>query len=206
MIGFAASNGDARAKCTQISSEWLLSRKVQMYMLRPRDPNGAPPMRNLLLAAAAALFVATTAQAGEVKFPAGDPVAVITIPDGWTAKEDDGALDVSSPEDSVYLGIEAADAAEAKDSMNEWAKWLVGQGVKVDDKTRKDSTGTINGMAYAAIDADGRDKEGPVSIFFAALELNKESQVLFTYWATKDEQQKYLPAVRDMLRSVKPVQ
>lgn len=161
-------------------------------------------MRNLLLAAAVTFMFATAAMAGEVKFPADDPVAVITIPDGWTAKEVDGALDVSSPGDSVYLGIEAADAAEAKDTMNEWAKWLVEQGVKVDDKTRKDSNGTVNGMAYAAIDADGTDKEGPVSIFFAALEIDKESQVLFTYWATKDEQQKYLSAVRDMLRSVKP--
>jgi hypothetical protein len=89
--------------------------------------------------------------------------------------------------------------------MQEWGKWLIDQGVKVDDKTRKDSDGTINGMAYAAIDADGTDKDGPVSIFFAALELDKESQVLFTYWAAKDEQQKYLAAVRDMLRSVKPV-
>jgi hypothetical protein len=162
-------------------------------------------MRNLLLAAAAALIFAATAQAGEVTFPADDPVAVITVPDGWTAKEDDGALDVSSPGDSVYLGIEAADAAEAKATMNEWAKWLVEQGVKVDDKTRKDSTGTVNGMQYAAIDADGTDKEGEVSIFFAALELNKDTQVLFTYWATKDEQQKYIAAVRDVMRSVKPV-
>jgi hypothetical protein len=161
-------------------------------------------MRNLLLAAAAVLLFAATAQAGEVKFPADNPVAVITIPDGWTAKEVDGALDVSSPEDSVYLGIEAADAAEAKDTMGEWGKWLVEQGVKIDDKTRKDSNGTVNGMQYAAIDADGIDKDGPVSIFFAALELDKESQILFTYWAAKDEQQKYLPAVRDMLRSVKP--
>lgn len=163
-------------------------------------------MRNLLLAAAATFILATTAQAGDVKFPADDPVAVITIPDGWTAKEVEGALDISSPEDSVYLGIEAADAAEAKDTMTEWGKWLVEQGVKVGDKTRKDSDGTINGMQYAAIDADGTDKDGPVSIFLAALELNKESQILFTYWATKDEQQKYLPAVRDILRSVKPAQ
>jgi hypothetical protein len=163
-------------------------------------------MRNLLLAAAATFLFATAAVAGEVKFPADDPVATITIPDGWTAKEVEGALDVSSPEDSVYLGIEAEDSADAKASMAEWGKWLVAQGVKVDDRTRKDSNGTVNGMEYAAIDADGTDKDGPVSIFFAALQLDKETQVLFTYWAAKDEQAKYLDAVRDILRSVKPVQ
>lgn len=54
-------------------------------------------MRNLLLAAAAFLALATIAGAAGVKFPSEAPVAVITIPDGWTAKEDDGALDVSSP-------------------------------------------------------------------------------------------------------------
>ena len=161
-------------------------------------------MRNLLLAAAATFIFATTAIAGEVKFPADDPVAVISVPDGWTAKEVEGALDVSSPGDSVYLGIEAEDAAIARNSMAEWGKWLVGQGVQVDDKTRKNSDGTVNGMQYAAIDADGTDKDGPVSIFFAALELDKETQILFTYWAAKDEQAKYLPAVRDMLRSVRP--
>ena len=76
-------------------------------------------MRNLLLATAATFIFATAAMAGEVKFPADDPVAVITIPDGWTAKEVDGALDVSSPEDSVYLGIEAEDAAAAQSTMSE---------------------------------------------------------------------------------------
>ena len=163
-------------------------------------------MRNILLAAAATLLFATAAMAGEVKFPADDPVAVITVPDGWTAREVEGALDVSSPEDSVYLGIEAEDAAQARNTMSEWGKWLVEQGVKIDDKTRKDSDGTVNGMAYAAVDADGTDKDGPGSIFFAALELNKETQILFTYWAARDEQAKYLPAVRDILRSVKPAE
>ena len=71
-------------------------------------------MRHLLPAAAAILmFVASSAEAGDIKFPGNAPVAVITVPDGWTAKEEDGALDVSSPEDSVYLGIEAAETRDA---------------------------------------------------------------------------------------------
>lgn len=67
------------------------------------------------------------------------------------------------------------------------------------------STGSIIGAYYAAVDIDGTDRDGPVSIFFATLDIGKKRQVLFTYWAAKDEQQKYLPAVRDILRSVKPL-
>ena len=161
-------------------------------------------MRHLLPAAAAILiFVASAAEAGDVKFPGNAPVAVISVPDGWTAKEQDGALDVSSPEDSVYLGIEAAETRDVKETMAEWADWLATEGVKLDEMTRKESNGSINGAYYAAVDIDGTDKDGPVSIFFASLDIGKRHQVLFTYWAARNEQQKYLPAVRGMLRSVK---
>lgn len=162
-------------------------------------------MRHLLLAAAALLALAAIARAAEVKFPSEAPIAVITIPDGWKAKNDDGTLDVSSPEDSVYLGIETAETKDAGATLADWEKWLAGEGVKLDEKTRKQSTGSINGAYYAAVDIDGNDKDGPVSIFFATLDIGKNRQVLFTYWAAKDEQQKYLPAVRDILRSVKPL-
>ena len=161
-------------------------------------------MKQLLFAAAILVF-ATGAIAGEVRFPSDEPIAAITIPEGWTVEEDDGALDVSSPGDSVYVGIEAAANKDARAYMNEWAIWMRDQGVKPDEKTRKDSRGTVSGMPYTAVDSDGDDKDGRVSIFFAALQLSNEHQVLFVYWASKEEQAPYLPALRAMLRSVRPL-
>lgn len=161
-------------------------------------------MMKLLLAAAASLILATATHASEVKFPSDEPVATINVPDGWTVKpQEDGSLDVSSPEDSVYVGIEAAENKDAKASIEEWGVWMREQGVKPDDATRKDTESTINGMPYYAIDADGTDKDGKISIFFAALQINKTHQVTFVYWAAKDEQEPYLPALREMMRSVK---
>ncbi|MGV3551940.1 hypothetical protein [Rhizobium sp.] len=157
------------------------------------------------LLAAAALMIAAHAQAAEIRFPSEEPVATITIPDGWTVKEDDGALDVSSPGDSVYVGIEAIENAVAKLSMDAWASWMLEQGVKPDDATRKDSQGTIGGMSYTAIDSEGTDKDGRVSMFFATLQLSKTHQVLFIYWGAKDEQAPYLAALRMMMRSVRPL-
>jgi hypothetical protein len=162
-------------------------------------------MKSILMALVLAAFGAGTCQAGEVRIPSEVPVAAITIPDGWTAKEDDGGLDVSSPSDEVYLGIEIAETKEAAATVEEWKQWIAGEGVKLDPATEKPSQGTIGGRSYSAIDMSGTDKDGPVDVFFAMLDIDPSHKVVMTYWATRDEQAKYLPAVKTMLRSIRPL-
>lgn len=160
-------------------------------------------MKKLLLAAAATLLLASSALAGEVKFPAADPDAVITVPDGWTAKEDDGALDISSPDDSIYLSLETVAPNEAADTIKDSAKWLDDQGVKSTSKEGKVTQGDINGMPLVTIDLDGVDKDGPVSIMLASVTISSETSAIFTYWATKGDEDKYRDAVIKTIRSIK---
>ena len=57
-------------------------------------------MKLLAIAATAALLFATAAQAAEMKFPSSDPVASITLPDGWTPNETED----TGPYNKVYSG------------------------------------------------------------------------------------------------------
>jgi hypothetical protein len=160
-------------------------------------------MKKLILAAAASLLLASAAYAGEVKFPAANPDAVITVPNGWTAKETDGDLDISSPDDSIYLGVESVDPKGAEQAVKESAKWLDTQGITTDNKPAKVTNGDINGMPLVTIDMDGLDKDGPISIMLAVVTINTENSIVFTYWASKGEEDKYRKDIVAMIRSIK---
>ncbi|MDB5551866.1 MAG: hypothetical protein JWL86_1850 [Rhizobium sp.] len=160
-------------------------------------------MKKFVLAAAAALLLATTAQAADVKFPSADPEAVITVPDGWTAKEVEGTLDIDSPGDSVYLNVETATPADAADTLKAQAKWLDTQGITGVTQQGEVTKGDVNGMPLVTIDMNGVDKDGPVSIMLAIVTINSETATVFTYWGARGEEDKYREAVIAMIRSIK---
>jgi hypothetical protein len=163
-------------------------------------------MKTAMLAAIAFLAVAYPSCAAELPFPSDAPVATITFPDDWTAKETDSGIDASSPDDSIYLAIDVADAKEMDAVVGEAVEYLAGLGVTVDTATAKESRGKLNGMEAVNVDWDGTDKDGPVSISLAALAANAEKVLVVTYWGTKGEQEKNAAAMASIVNSLKPVE
>jgi hypothetical protein len=164
------------------------------------------PMKTLLIAASAALLLTTSAYAGDLSFPSDDPVATITTPDGWTSKETDSGMEVMSPDEAIYLSVDVADAKDTETVVKEAVEWLGGQGVTVDDKSAKTTEDTLNGMPLYAIDWDGTDKDGPVSVSLAAVTISAETNLILSYWGTKGEQEKYGADLLGIVRSIKPVE
>ena len=161
-------------------------------------------MKELMLAAAAALLMSTAAYAGEMKFPSDAPVATITTPEGWTAKETDSGMEVMSPDEAIYLSVDVAGAKDTETVVKDAIVWLKEQGVTADEKTAKQTEGKINDMPMFSIDWDGTDKDGPVTISLAAVTISAETNLVLTYWGTKGEQEKYGADLMAIVNSLKP--
>ncbi|HWU60659.1 MAG TPA: histidine kinase [Ensifer sp.] len=157
-----------------------------------------------LLAATAALFLATTAvYAGEVQIPSNRPIISANVPDDWTTNETNTGIEINSADNSVYLAIDIASPKKTGDMIDEAAKFLDSQGVTIDEKTQKYTEDKLNGKDIIYIEWAGKDKDGPASVGLAALVLNEKTVAVLTYWGTPGEEEKNSAAVGKILASIK---
>lgn len=163
-------------------------------------------MKPLILAAVAALLLATNVHAAEMKFPSSEPVASITLPDAWKANETDSGMEVTTADGSIYLAVDVAEPKEAEQVAKDAVEWLGTQGVTVDIASQKESQDKVNGRDIFYIDWKGKDKEGDASIGLAALVLSEETILVLTYWGDPAEEQKNAAAVAGVLKSIKPAE
>ena len=161
-------------------------------------------MKLLIIAATAALLFAANASAAEMNFPSSDPVASITLPDGWTANETDSGMEVTTADGSIYLAVDIAEPKDTEQVVKEAVEWLGTQGVTVDLGSEKQSQDKINGRDIFYVDWKGKDKEGDASVGLAALVLTAETVLVLTYWGDPAEEQKNAAAVGGVLKSIKP--
>jgi hypothetical protein len=162
-------------------------------------------MKTTTFATRALLLAAAPALAGELQFPSDAPVATITFPDGWGEKETETGIDATSPDDAIYIAIDVAAAKDTDAVISDAVTYLAGQGVTVDSTTAKQTEGTLNGMHVVNVDWDGTDKDGPVTIGLAGVEVNAEKVLVVTYWGTKGEQDKNAEAMGAIINSLKAV-
>lgn len=163
-------------------------------------------MKSLIIAATAALFLSSSAYAGEMKFPSSDPVASITLPDGWKANETDSGMEVTTADGAIYLAVDVAEPKETEQVAKEAVDWLSSEGVTVDLSSQKKSEDKLNGRDIFYVDWKGKDKEGDASVGLAALVLTAETVLVFTYWGDPGEEQKNAAAIKGILDSIKPVE
>ena len=86
--------------------------------------------------------------------------------------------------------------------MDDAITWLGEQGVTVDPATSKKSEDKVNGKDIFFVSWSGKDKDGPASVGLATMVLNAKTVLVFTYWGTKGEEEKSLPAINSILNSV----
>lgn len=162
-------------------------------------------MKKLFVAATTALMLAAlagNANASNYKFPSDDPVAAVVIPDDWESGETESGVEATSPDEAVYLSIDVADAKSIDSVVDDAITWLGEQGVTVDPATSKKSEDKVNGKDIFFVSWSGKDKDGPASVGLATMVLNAKTVLVFTYWGTKGEEEKSLPAINSILNSV----
>ncbi len=161
-------------------------------------------MKNFVLAAAAALLLSTAAQAKDFNIPSEKPVASITMPDKWSANETDSGLEGTSEDSAVYFAVDIADAANMDKTIQEAAKFLEDQGIKIDEKTQKNKQDKLNGRDIFFVSYAATDKDGPASVGLAILLLDEKTALVLSYWGTAGEEDKHMPEINKILDSIKP--
>lgn len=162
-------------------------------------------MRRFLAAAAALLFSADLAFSATLLFPSDAPVASITIPDRWQPQETETGVDAASDEEGIYFAADVAGSDNMEAIIDGVFKFLDENGVKADPATQNETTDTLNGMTFHAIEWKGTDEVGPVSIAVAILGVRPDKLLVLTYWGAKEQEQANVQEVGKILASIKAV-
>ncbi len=90
--------------------------------------------------------------------------------------------------------------------IDDAAKFLDDQGIKIDTNTQKYSEDKLNGKDIVYISWSGTDKDGPASVGLAVLILDEKTVLVLTYWGTQGEEDKHMPEIGKILNSIKLAQ
>lgn len=157
------------------------------------------------LAAIAALAMAFPAEAKNFTIGDNGPVAVIAIPDDWSAEEIDDGVEATSPDKAIYVAAEAVEVRDVAEATKEGIKFFTKQGVKIDPSTQKQTETKIGGLNAVSIMWSGTDKDGPAQVSLTFVILNDKNSVLLTYWGAPAAAEKNGPALSGIANSLKPV-
>ncbi|MCD2175315.1 histidine kinase [Rhizobium sp. C4] len=163
-------------------------------------------MKKLIIAVSAALLFVTAAHAKQWDIPSNRPVATLNMPSGWKTSETATGIEGTSEDDAVYFSVDLASPKKMDGIIDDAAKFLDDQGIKIDTNTQKYSEDKLNGKDIVYISWSGTDKDGPASIGLAVLILDEKTVLVLTYWGTQGEEDKHMPEIGKILDSIKLAQ
>ena len=163
-------------------------------------------MKTMFAATALAIMLVPCASFAEtMKFPSDAAIAQITIPDSWGPEETETGIQATSDDSAIYISIDIADEKTSDKVIDDAVDFLQTNGVKIDEKSQKESEDTVNGMKMTNLDWSGTDKDGPASIGLSFLSPKPGKLLVVTYWGTKGEQEKHVKELMAIIGSLKAV-
>jgi hypothetical protein len=174
---------------------------------KPRSQfnRGLPVKKSVILSAVFAAALPLLAHAESISFPSDAPIASVTIPDSWGPEETETGIQATSDDNAIYFSIDIADEKSTDKVISDAVDFLTKNGVTIDQKTQKDAGNSeINGMEFTALDWDGNDEDGPVSVGLGFLSPKRGKMLVITYWGTKGDEDKHDEEVAKIVHSLKP--
>lgn len=160
-------------------------------------------MKKWIAAASAVLMMSSAAYAKDWQIPSNRPVAQLAMPDKWDSHETDTGLEGTSDDGAVYFSVDIASPKKMDNIIDDAAKFLDNQGVKIDTSTQKLKEDKLNGKDIVYISWSGNDKDGPASVGLAVLILDEKTVLVLTYWGTQGDEDKHMPEIGQILDSIK---
>ena len=158
----------------------------------------------LLFTLLACTLVAASASAGTFKVPNDDfAIASVDIPDKWKPEAIDKGVQANSPDDEIYVAVEAVGSDKGIDSaLDETEKMLKENKVDIDASSQSKSTFKVAGVEATELDFKGKlDGEAQtVAIVFIPL---KGKLVIMTYWATASKEKAHETEIGKIVNSIK---
>lgn len=155
-----------------------------------------------LLAFAAPLAV-TPASAEAFNITEADPVAVITVPDDWMGKKVTRGIQITTPDDEIYMWVELIPPNEIDAVQKEHSSYFDGQGVTVESAGETVQI-EVNGRPWVISELKAKSKGEDSVIRYVAINPKVASGklILLTYWASLVGDKKYNDATNKMLENL----
>src|SRR3984893_4179657 len=147
---------------------------------------------------------AAIADAKTIKIPEGKPVISVNVPDSWEPEATDKGIAIESPDKIVTVFFEVTSAKGVEELIDENVDWLMkDQKVEIDRESQSEKDFKNGDINWSRISWDGKNEEfGPATVGFL---MTKAGNKIFnvTYWITKKDHEKQMPALDKILSSVK---
>jgi hypothetical protein len=147
---------------------------------------------------------AAIADAKTIKIPEDKPVVSVNVPDSWEPEATDKGIAIESPDKIVTVFFEVTSPKGVEDLIDENVDWLMkDQKVEIDRESQSEKDFKNGDINWSRISWDGNNKEfGPATVGFLMTKVGNKILTV-TYWITKKDHEKQMPALDKILSSVK---
>ncbi len=159
-------------------------------------------MKALLIATLIALCLPAASRAKTYMLPDDEPVALIALPDAWAADDLDDGIEAVSPDEAVYVAVEAADRYDPDGALAAARAFFDDKGIVVDRASTTPKDIEINGYAGFSLTFEGRDEDGPTHVVVSVLQVSEAGALMITYWASDDGENANPDALSALLSSI----
>jgi hypothetical protein len=150
------------------------------------------------------LLLVASAFAATHKVPNDEPIATVEIPDKWQTAQRGEAIEASSPDGALHFLVTPVEQKKIAEAMGEAMRYIRNTGeIVVRPDTRKNETGTINGIDVQHVTWQGNAKSGDVKMQFTVFSLTKDKPLLAVYWGSPAAEKKYEADLKKMLESIR---
>ncbi len=161
-------------------------------------------MKKLVLGAAMAVALMSSAWAKNLAVPTDDPAVTLSIPDTWTMQQIDFGYSAVSPEKDVVFYVEYAGGKRVKAMTDLNKQWLAENSIKTIGKPEELDL-DFNGVKGSVLKYKAKDDNGPTNVNFAFIPAGKDRVIMLTIWGSDEEQAKHGKDIDSILASIKPI-
>jgi len=147
--------------------------------------------------------LATQALAGAVPITSAEPVAVVTIPDGWAQSRVERGVQIKTPDEEIYIWFELVAPDQVDALQKEHQAYFAREGVTFTDTTET-LTREVNGRPWSFTELKATSSDGPSLVRYLAINPKVASGkiIMMTYWASLEGHAAHEAAMKAVIDSI----
>jgi hypothetical protein len=157
----------------------------------------------------AALFIlaaVTGANAKNFAIPDENPVATLSLPNGWKPTDIEHGVEAKSPDGDIYFSAESSSPKGFDSLMDDNVQWMKDNKIRPDTPKPAEKDITYNGMQGHVLSWNAHDEDGATILDFIILAPTSKRLLLLTVWASEQERTHHIDELNGIMASLHPVQ
>lgn len=144
-------------------------------------------------------------QAKTYTVPDPNPIAVVTIPDDWTATVLPKGVEALSEDSEVYVAIEVTELQDVSKAIAAAIVWLKSKDVVLNEATQEKKDIEVGGMTGVQVKWEATDTDGPTQVSLTVLVASDTKGLVLTYWGTEEGAKENAVDLNSIITSLKLV-